>query len=188
MEDSTPSEEASSSADEKKEDKKEDGKSSDGKGAEDSGEKTEGEGAKKEEEKKPKGAKARGEKGGGRRGKPSGRRSGGGGGGGGRRRPPPGTGPVRVRLPRHRNGEIFGIAETLLGGSRIMVICEDGKSRLARIPGKMKKREWIRAGDLVIIKPWQFQDEKADVVWRYTKNQASNLARRRLIPDSINVF
>lgn len=121
-------------------------------------------------------------RGGGRRGKGGFRRGG---------RPQagrPGMGPVRVRLPRRRGGEIFGIAESLLGGSRITVMCEDGKSRMGRIPGKMKKREWIREGDLVIVKPWPFQDEKADVVWRYTKNQAANLARKRLIPETIDVF
>jgi translation initiation factor 1A len=59
---------------------------------------------------------------------------------------------------------------------------------MARIPGKMKKRMWIREGDLIIIRPWSFQDEKADVVWRYTKTQASYLSRKKMIPDIINIF
>jgi len=95
---------------------------------------------------------------------------------------------VRVKLPHRNKGEMFAIAEQLMGGSRLKIICEDGKSRLARIPGKMKKRRWIRTGDLLIIRPWEFQDEKADVVRRYTKTESSNLSRRGVIPDSINVF
>ena len=95
---------------------------------------------------------------------------------------------VRVKLPHRNKGEMFAIAEQLMGGSRLKIICEDGKSRMARIPGKMKKRRWIRTGDLLIIKPWEFQDEKADVVRRYTKTESSNLSRRGVIPDSINVF
>jgi translation initiation factor 1A len=95
---------------------------------------------------------------------------------------------VRVKLPYRKKGEMFAIAEQLMGGSRLKIICEDGKSRLARIPGKMKKRRWIRTGDLLIIKPWEFQDEKADVVRRYTKTESSNLSRRGVIPDNINVF
>ena len=48
------------------------------------------------------------------------------------------------------------------------------KHRLSRIPGKMKKRIWIREGDVVLIKPWDFQsDEKADVIWRYTRTEAN---------------
>ena len=95
---------------------------------------------------------------------------------------------VRVRLPNKREGEIFGIADQLLGAARIKVMCADGKSRLGRIPGKMKKRMWIREGDLVIVKPWAFQDEKADIVWRYTKTQANYLSRKQMIPNSINIF
>jgi len=67
-------------------------------------------------------------------------------------------------------------------------MCEDGKSRMARIPGRMKRRMWIRVGDLLIVKPWAFQDEKADVVYRYTKTQALNLSRKRKLPEIIDVF
>jgi translation initiation factor 1A len=95
---------------------------------------------------------------------------------------------VRVRLPNKKKGEIFGIADQLLGASHIKVMCADGKSRMARIPGKMKKRMWIREGDLIILQPWSFQDEKADVIWRYTKTQASYLSRKKMIPDIINIF
>jgi translation initiation factor 1A len=93
-----------------------------------------------------------------------------------------------VKLPNKRRGEIFGIADQLLGASKIKILCADGKSRLGRIPGKLKKRMWIREGDLVIVKPWDFQNEKADIVWRYTKTQASYLSRKRMIPDVINIF
>jgi len=93
---------------------------------------------------------------------------------------------IRIRLPR--KGEIFGVADQLLGASRIKVVCADGKSRMGRIPGKIRKRLWIRTGDLVIVKPWSFQDEKADIIWRYTKTQATNLSRKRLIPKELNTF
>jgi len=83
---------------------------------------------------------------------------------------------------------MFGIAEQLLGGGRIKVVCADGKTRLARIPGKMKKRKWIHEGDLLIVRPWDFQDEKADIVNRYTKIQAINLSRRKLLPPLLDVF
>jgi translation initiation factor 1A len=52
----------------------------------------------------------------------------------------------------------------------------------------MKKRMWIRENDLVIVKPWPFQNEKADVVYRYTQTQANYLSRNNLLPDVINIF
>jgi len=85
---------------------------------------------------------------------------------------------VRVRVPRERDREVLGTVERLLGANRLKVRCMDGKVRLARIPGKMKKRIWIREGDVVIVVPWSFQDEKADVVWRYTFPQVGWLQRK----------
>ncbi len=67
-------------------------------------------------------------------------------------------------------------------------MCEDGVSRLGRIPGKIKKRMWIREGDLLIVKPWEFQKDKADIIFRFTKTEASYLSRRGLIPKTVDVF
>jgi translation initiation factor 1A len=93
----------------------------------------------------------------------------------------------RYRMPDTRNREMFAIADQLMGASKLRVMCEDGKSRMARIPGKMKRRMWIKPGDLVIIKPWDFQDDKADVKYRYLRTQAVNMARRKKIPELLNV-
>jgi translation initiation factor 1A len=95
---------------------------------------------------------------------------------------------IRVPLPRRNQGEIFAIADQLLGASKVRVMCQDNKSRLARIPGKLKKRTWIKEGDLVIVRPWSFQDEKSDVVYRYTHTQASYLSRRKMLPPTVNIF
>jgi translation initiation factor 1A len=95
---------------------------------------------------------------------------------------------IRLRLPKKDKNEMFAIADRLMGGSRINVICEDGKSRLARIPGRMKRKIRVRAGDLIIIKPWDIQNEKADIVYRYKRTQSIVLSRRNLLPEEIDVF
>jgi len=95
---------------------------------------------------------------------------------------------IRLRLPNKKNNEMFAIADRLMGGSRINVICADGKSRMARIPGRMKRKQRVRAGDLVIIKPWDIQDEKADIIFRYRRTQSVILSRRKLLPEAIDVF
>ncbi len=72
----------------------------------------------------------------------------------------------RMRLPRGK--EILGIVTGLMGGSRMLVMCVDGKERMCRIPGKMRKRVWVKEGNAVLIIPWEIEkDEKADIVWRY---------------------
>ncbi len=95
---------------------------------------------------------------------------------------------IRLPLPKKGNNEMFAIADRLMGGSRINVVCADGKSRLARIPGRMKRKQRVRAGDLVIIKPWDIQDDKADIIFRYRRTQAVVLSKRRLLPEEIDVF
>jgi translation initiation factor 1A len=85
---------------------------------------------------------------------------------------------TRVRLPHKQERELFGFVESLLGSNRIKVRGIDGVTRMARIPGKMKKRIWIREGDVVIIVPWEFQNDKADVIWRYTGPQVDWLQRK----------
>jgi translation initiation factor 1A len=87
--------------------------------------------------------------------------------------------PIRVRIPKPEENEILGIVEQMLGASRVRVRCMDGKTRMGRIPGKLKKRIWIREGDVVIVVPWEVQgDEKCDIVWRYTKTQVEWLTKR----------
>lgn len=69
--------------------------------------------------------------------------------------------------------DVLGIAEKMLGGDRVMVKCQDGKKRLCRIRGKMKRRMWIRLRDIVLVSPWDFQsDKRGDIIWRYKRNQA----------------
>src|SRR5208337_3957374 len=94
----------------------------------------------------------------------------------------------RLPLPRRPRGEVFGIASQLLGAARIRVQCEDNVSRMGRITGKMKKKMWIRAGDLLIVRPWGFQEGKADILFRYSRTQSQYLARRNLLPPSIDIF
>jgi len=74
--------------------------------------------------------------------------------------------------------DVLGVAIKLLGFDRVLVKCQDGNERLCRIRGKMKRRVWIREGDVVLVSPWDFQsDKRGDVTWRYTKSQAETLRK-----------
>ena len=105
-------------------------------------------------------------------------------------------GKIRVKLPnggKQRGelgykGEMFALAEEILGGRRVTVLCADGETRMARIPGKMRRRQWVREGDLIIVWPWDFQDSKADVKHRYTKTQAMYLSRKQVLPEVVDMF
>ena len=80
----------------------------------------------------------------------------------------------RVKLPR--GDQVFGLLERRLGGSRTQVRCLDGKTRICRIPGRLKRRLWVREGDILLIQPWEYGgDKKGDVIFKYRPNQEKYL-------------
>ncbi len=97
-------------------------------------------------------------------------------------------GKIRVKMPNKKVNEMFALAEQILGGRRVSVLCADGETRLARIPGKMRRRQWVREGDLIIVWPWDFQDAKADVKHRYSKTQSMYLSRKGVLPEAVDMF
>jgi translation initiation factor 1A len=77
--------------------------------------------------------------------------------------------PVSHELKLPKQGEFLGTVIKGLGALNFTIACSDGKERLCTIPGRFKRRFWIKEGDVVIIKPWVVQsDEKGDVLWRYS--------------------
>ena len=99
-----------------------------------------------------------------------------------------GEGIGRLPLPRKDKGQIYAIANQLLGAGRIRVVCEDQVSRMGRITGRLKKKMWIREGDLLVVTPWKFQGDKADIMFRYNRTQAAYLSRKKLLPNTVDLF
>jgi translation initiation factor 1A len=76
-------------------------------------------------------------------------------------------------------GQLFGVVSQMLGYDRLLVKCTDGRERVCRIRGKMKRRVWIKVGDIVLVAPWDFQSEsRGDILWRYTEGQSIMLKKQ----------
>lgn len=85
----------------------------------------------------------------------------------------------KLYLPK--NNQVLGVVDQMFGFDRLRVRCRDGNVRNCRIPGKMRKRNWIREGDVVVVEPWPVQgNERGDIVFRYTKTQVEWLRKRGL--------
>lgn len=88
----------------------------------------------------------------------------------------------RIKLPR--DNQILGLLEQRLGGSRCKVRCLDGNDRVCRIPGRLKRKLWVREGDIVLVEPWEFGgDEKADILYKYRPIQVKILKKKGLLSD-----
>jgi translation initiation factor 1A len=92
----------------------------------------------------------------------------------------------RIRIPRQ--GEVLGTVEMMLGADKLRVKCEDGNARITRIPGRLRKRKWVRPNDLVLVQPWVVQtNERADLIFIYTPTQANWLRRKGFIKSNSSV-
>ncbi|NIA04170.1 MAG: translation initiation factor IF-1A [Nitrospiraceae bacterium] len=88
--------------------------------------------------------------------------------------------PLKVPLPR--GNQTIGVLETRLGASKSRVRCLDGKTRICRIPGRLKKSLWVRPNDYLIIEPWEYGgDKKGDVVYKYRGAQVNWLKRHNYL-------
>ncbi|MCL5788238.1 MAG: translation initiation factor aIF-1A [Candidatus Marsarchaeota archaeon] len=79
-------------------------------------------------------------------------------------------------MRKPEEGEMLGVVAQLVGYDRAKVKCSDEKIRVCRIPGRMKKKVWVRDGDIVIVAPWDFQaDTRGDIVYRYQREEVRRL-------------
>lgn len=93
--------------------------------------------------------------------------------------------PVKARMPK--GDEFIGIVEKRLGGSRMDIKAADGREILARVPGRAKKFLWIREGDIVLLQPWEFDSKRADLVYKYKKNEIKFLEKKGIMASFENI-
>lgn len=86
---------------------------------------------------------------------------------------------VRARWPK--NGEIIGTIVQRYGGNRMEVLTTDGKTRNCRVPGKYKRQLWLRPKDIVLVKLWEFDKEKGDIIYKYRINEVTQLKKKGLL-------
>jgi len=72
----------------------------------------------------------------------------------------------------------------MLGNGRLTAQCFDGKERLCHIRGKLRKKVWINTGDIILLGLRDYQEEKADVILKYTPDEARILKNEGLLPES----
>lgn len=91
----------------------------------------------------------------------------------------------RVRFPKGK--QFIGIVDKRLGGSRMYVRSVDGKELMARVPGRVKKFLWIREGDIVLLDPWELDEDKADLIYKYKYNEIKTLEKKGMLGSLENV-
>ncbi|GJR52842.1 eukaryotic translation initiation factor 1A [Tanacetum coccineum] len=82
-----------------------------------------------------------------------------------------------------KEGQEYGQVLRMLGNGRCEVLCSDKTTRLSHICGKLHKKVWISAGDIVLVCVRDYQDTKADIVHRYYHHEARSLKAYGELPE-----
>lgn len=83
------------------------------------------------------------------------------------------------------DSEVICVVKRILGAEHVVVLCVDGKERVARIPGRLRKRIWIKEGDVVLAAPWDFQPGKCDIVYRYESDELKRLYEEKVVTRDV---
>ncbi|KAG7698093.1 hypothetical protein KL930_001755 [Ogataea haglerorum] len=75
----------------------------------------------------------------------------------------------------------------MLGNGRVQAACFDGVTRIAHIRGKLRKKVWMAQGDIILVALREFQDNQADVVHKYTADEARTLISQGELPETAKI-
>jgi translation initiation factor 1A len=85
------------------------------------------------------------------------------------------------------DGQEYAQVVKMLGNGRLEAKCFDGPIRLAHIRGKLRKKVWINQGDIILLSLRDYQDEKADVLMKYSADEARSLKAYGELPETAKI-
>ena len=77
--------------------------------------------------------------------------------------------------------------QSKLGDCRFKLTCYDGIERIARLCGGMRKKARLDVGNIVLISIREFDEAKADIIHKYTDEEARKLLNLGAIPATARV-
>jgi len=94
---------------------------------------------------------------------------------------------MKRELVFKEDGQEYAQVIKMLGNGRLEASCFDGVKRLCHIRGKLRKKVWINQSDIILIGLRDYQDQKADVILKYTPDEARSLKAYGEIPESAKI-
>lgn len=82
------------------------------------------------------------------------------------------------------DGQQYAKVLRMLGAGRLEAHCFDGRTRQCVIRGSMRRRVWVAVGDIILVTLRDYQPSTADVVYKYTIDEARSLVRYGALPAS----
>jgi translation initiation factor 1A len=85
------------------------------------------------------------------------------------------------------DGQEYAQVVKMLGNGRLEAQCMDGVRRLGNIRGKLRKKVWINQGDIILLSLRDYQDNKGDVILKYTADEARSLKAYGELPENAKI-
>ena len=85
------------------------------------------------------------------------------------------------------DGQEYAQVVKMLGNCRFEAFCFDGQTRIGHVRGKFRKKVWINRDDIILVGLRDFQDDKCDVIHRYTADEARRLKNKGELPAKTRI-
>jgi translation initiation factor 1A len=93
-----------------------------------------------------------------------------------------GSSPTKRALVYKEDLQEYVLMTKMLGDRRIMVTLPDTSETMAVIPGRFRKRVWMKPGDVLLASYRDFQENKLDIVYKYNTDEIRKLVNQAEIP------
>merc|ERR1711934_153320 len=84
-------------------------------------------------------------------------------------------------------GQEYAQVSRILGNCRVAAYCFDGVERMCHVRGKFRRRVWINRDDIILVGLRDYQDEKADIIHRYSLDEARTLKSLGELPAKARI-
>jgi len=85
------------------------------------------------------------------------------------------------------DGQEYAQVLQVLGNCRVKAFCFDGVARLCHVRGKFRKKVWINRDDIILVGLRSYQDDKADIIHKYTADEARKLKSVGELPEKAKI-
>lgn len=94
---------------------------------------------------------------------------------------------LKRELVFKEDGQEYAQVVKMLGNGRLEAMCFDGVKRLCHIRGKLRKKVWINQSDIILVGLRDYQDARADVILKYSVDEARNLKSYGEFPETVKI-
>jgi translation initiation factor 1A len=94
---------------------------------------------------------------------------------------------LKRELVFREDGQEYAQVIKMLGNGRLEAMCFDGVKRLCHIRGKLRKKVWINQSDIILVGLRDYQDARADVILKYSPEEARNLKSYGEFPETVKI-